>query len=178
VGANVVLISGPVSLLPPIGARLVQVTTATEMAEAVDVETDGADLLIMTAAVADYRPVHPVDKKIKKDKHRLQSLELESTEDILMRVAERKNETGIGPKFVVGFAAETENLLENARKKLDQKGLDLIAANDVSREDAGIGVDHNQVLLIWPDGRTKDLGLLSKYAVGSALIEEAARLLA
>ena len=176
-GAKVVLISGPVSLIPPVGASLVQVTTAAEMAEAVDVETDGADLLIMAAAVADYRPVQPADKKIKKDKNGLQALELESTEDILLRLAERKKETGVGPSFIVGFAAETENLLENARTKLDKKGLDLIAANDVSRIDAGIGVDHNQVLLIWPDGRTKDLGLLPKSAVGSALIEEAARLL-
>lgn len=175
-GANVVLVSAPVDLVPPVGASLIQVKTAAEMAEAVLAETEEADLLIMAAAVADYRPVLPADQKIKKDQVGLQSLELEPTEDILLRVVSRRNERGIGPGYVVGFAAETDNILENARAKLDRKGLDLIAANDVSRRDAGFGMDQNQVLLIWPDGRTRDLGLLPKSEIATALIEEAAAL--
>lgn len=157
---------------------MVQVTTAAEMAEAVLAETEGADLLIMAAAVADYRPLQPADQKIKKDQEGLQTLRLEGTEDILQGLAARKKESGIGPVIMIGFAAETENLLENARAKLERKDLDLIAANDVSGQDAGIGADLNQVLLIWRDGRTKDLGLLPKFDIAKALIEEAASLLA
>lgn len=176
-GGDVVLISGPVSLLPPVGARLVGAATAAEMAQAVLDETDGADLLIMAAAVADYRAAHPADQKIKKGQEGMQTLQLERTEDILQSVAQRRA-AGAGPRVVVGFAAETENLLENARAKLEQKGLDLIAANDVSRSDAGIGADQNQVLLIWPDGRSRDLGTLPKSEIAGALIGEAAGLLA
>lgn len=176
-GADVSLISCSVNLLSPVGARIVQVSTAAEMAEAVLAETEGADLLIMAAAVADYRPLQPADQKIKKDQEGLQTLKLERTEDILLRVAARRKESGVGPAIVVGFAAETENLLENARAKLERKDLDLIAANDVSEQDAGIGADLNQVLLIWRDGRTKDLGLQPKFDIAAALIEEAASLL-
>lgn len=177
-GADVILISSPVSLFSPVGAKMVQVTTAAEMAEAVLAETEGADLLIMAAAVADYRPLQPADQKIKKDQEGLETLRLEGTEDILQGLAARKKESGIGPVIMIGFAAETENLLENARAKLERKDLDLIAANDVSGQDAGIGADLNQVLLIWRDGRTKDLGLLPKFDIAKALIEEAASLLA
>lgn len=175
-GAEVTLISGPVNLVPPVGANIVRVTSAAQMADAVLTESEGRDLLIMVAAVADYRPVSPVDRKIKKDNAGNQILELEETEDILLRVAQRKDEDGIGPRYVVGFAAETEDLLENSRIKLEKKGLDLIAANDVSGKDAGIGVDHNQVILIWPDGRSKDLGLLLKSDIAEALIKEVAEL--
>jgi phosphopantothenoylcysteine decarboxylase/phosphopantothenate--cysteine ligase len=176
-GGDVTLISAPVNLLPPVGARLVQVTSAAQMADAVLAETEGIDLLIMAAAVADYRPVSPVGRKIKKAQTGIQTLELEETDDILLRVTQRKGEEGIGPRYIIGFAAETENLLENAQKKLEEKGLDLIAANDVSSKDAGIGADYNQVLLIWPDGRTKDLGLLLKSDIATALIKEIADLI-
>ena len=175
-GADVTLISGPVGINPPVGAGLVRTTTAAQMLEAVLAETEGADLLIMAAAVADYRPAKRADQKIKKSQGELKTLELESTEDILSYVADRKKEKGAGPDFVIGFAAETENLLENARIKLERKGLDLIAANDVSGGEAGIGADYNQVTLIWPDGRTKDLGTLPKSEIASALIVEAANL--
>ena len=176
-GADVSLISGPVDLISPVGVSLVQVATAAEMMDAVLKETDDSDLLIMAAAVADYRPAQPAGQKIKKDQDKLLTLDLVRTEDILRRVTDRKNKKGKGPKFVVGFAAETENMIENARKKLAEKGLDLIAVNDVSRQDAGIGADHNQVLLIWPDGRKKDLGLLPKSEIATALIKEIADLL-
>ena len=175
-GAKVTLISGPVDLLPPVGVKVVRVTTAAEMAKAVLSETEQSDGLIMAAAVADYRAVQPADQKIKKDQKGWENLELEKTEDILLLVSDWKKEQGRGPDIVVGFAAETNDLLENARAKLVKKGLDLIAANDVSRLDAGVGVDQNQVILIWPDGRTKDLGLLAKSEISSLLIEEVAAL--
>jgi phosphopantothenoylcysteine decarboxylase/phosphopantothenate--cysteine ligase len=175
-GADVTLISGPVHLTSPIGASFVGVTSAAQMAEAVLAETEGSDLLIMAAAVADHRPRSPADRKIKKDQNGLEALELEPTEDILQLVALRRKDEGIGPRFVVGFAAETDDLLENARKKLDSKSLDLIAANDVSATESGIGADLNQVLLIWPDGRSKDLGLLPKSDIAEGLIQEVAEL--
>ena len=176
-GADVILISGPVNMLPPVGAQVERVTTASEMAKAVLAETEGADILIMAAAVADYRVIQPADQKIKKDQEGLQSLELERTEDILLQVSTRRKKKSVGPDLIVGFAAETEKVLENARVKLENKGLDLIAANDVSRQDAGIGAEHNQVTLIWSDGRTKELGLLLKSEVASVLIKETADLL-
>jgi len=173
-GAEVALITGPTHLLPPVGARLVQAATASAMDTAVLAETEGADLLVMAAAVADYRPTRIADQKIKKDLGGMETLELEATDDILKRVAARKKDTGIGPEYVVGFAAETENLLENAQAKLEKKGVDLIAANDVSGNITGIGADQNQVILIWRDGTTKDLGLLPKTRIAEALIQEIA----
>lgn len=175
-GAEVTLISGSVNLPVPVGANLIQVRTTAEMMEAVLAETDQADLLIMAAAVADYRPVHSADQKIKKGREDSLALKLERTEDILMQVAARKKKAKTGPAYVVGFAAETEDLLENARAKLKAKELDLIAANDVSGSETGIGVDLNRVTLIWKDGTTKDLGTLPKAEVGEALIQEAASL--
>ena len=173
-GAEVALITGLTHLLPPVGARLVQAATASAMDTAVLAETEGADLLVMAAAVADYRPTRIADQKIKKDLGGMETLELEATDDILKRVAARKKDTGIGPEYVVGFAAETENLLENAQAKLEKKGVDLIAANDVSGNITGIGADQNQVILIWRDGTTKDLGLLPKTRIAEALIQEIA----
>lgn len=174
-GADVCLISGPVGLRSPVGVKLVQVTTAAEMTDAVLQETDQADLLIMAAAVADYRPDRSADQKIKKGREEDLVLNLERTEDILTLVAARKKKIGAGPGFVVGFAAETEDLLENARAKLEKKDLDMIAANDVSGKDTGIGVDHNRVILMWRDGRERDLGTLPKADIGSALIAETAK---
>ncbi len=175
-GGEVVLISAPTCLKPPVGATLIQVRTASEMARAVLAETEGADLLIMAAAVADFRPQTRSEQKIKKDEGG-QTLALERTDDILQLVAARKKEQSCGPRIVIGFAAETEDLLANARIKLESKDLDLIAANDVSRSDAGIGVDQNQVTLLWKDGRIKDLELMPKSGIAEALIREAAELL-
>lgn len=176
-GGEVVLISGPAGLAAPVGAALVPVRTASEMAEAVLAETEQADLLIMAAAVADFRPAVQAERKIKKERGGTPDLALERTEDILQMVARRKKEQGIGPGITIGFAAETEDLLANARAKLEAKGLDLIAANDVSREDAGIGADLNQVVLLWKDGRTRELELMPKSGVARVLVEEAAALL-
>ncbi len=176
-GAEVTLISAPVSLISPMGAKLVKVETAAQMAAAVFTESKNADVLIMAAAVADYKPAKVAEKKIKKGKGSLDNLQLEKTADILKEVAARKDKGNVGPKITIGFAAETENLIKNAKEKLAAKKLDLIVANDVSRTDAGIGSDNNQVTLIWKDGQTSDLPLMSKPEVSAALIQEAIRLL-
>jgi phosphopantothenoylcysteine decarboxylase/phosphopantothenate--cysteine ligase len=176
-GAKVVLISGPTCLTPPLGAEMIEIQTAVELAEATLRETEKADLLIMAAAVADYRPTRISIQKVKKTKAGLSAIELETTPDILQKVAERKKKSGSGPQLTVGFAAETENLLENARIKLEEKGLDLIAANDVSKVDAGIGADQNQITLIWKDGNSREVPLMDKSDLSAILIEECARLM-
>jgi phosphopantothenoylcysteine decarboxylase/phosphopantothenate--cysteine ligase len=176
-GASVTLISAPTSLNPPIGAELVPVTTAEEMKDAVLEAAAGADLLVMTAAVADYRPQESAHDKIKKEKGGLTEILLEETPDILGEITRAYQKKDTGPKVVIGFAAETENLLKNAEKKLKSKGMDLIVANDVSRKDSGIGADQNQVTLIWQDGKTKELPLMEKSAVAEELIKAAAAII-
>ncbi len=176
-GAEVTLISSPVCLTPPVGASKVDVTTAEQMAAVVLKETENADLLIMAAAVADYKPAQEMNRKVKKDQGGLSVINLETTPDILGELAQRKKSAGIGPRLTIGFAAETENLLENASSKLKKKDLDLIVANDVSRKDSGFGSDKNQVTLIWKDGRKKELPLMEKTAVSDVIIQEAAKLM-
>ena len=176
-GAEVVLITAPVALSEPIGARLVPVKTASEMAEAVFSESDDADILIMAAAVADYKPTREAEEKIKKDQRGLDNIQLERTVDILKKLANSRAKKKVGPAVVIGFAAETENLLENAKSKLENKKLDLIAANDVSRDDRGFGSDLNQVTLIWKEGQTKELPVMEKFDIAEELIQEAAKLL-
>lgn len=141
-GADTVLISGPVALAPPARVRCVKVTSAAEMLAASLAEVGDADLFIAAAAVADYRPRTVAAQKIKKSRDTL-VIELEPNADIVATVA------ALGSRpFVVGFAAETENLLDNARSKLLRKGLDLVIANDVSDTEIGFGSDDNQVVLI------------------------------
>ena len=176
-GASVTLISAPTCLKQPVGADLVSVNTAEEMKNAVLEACEEADLLVMTAAVADYRPRNMADDKIKKDTGGLTEIQLDETPDILGEVAKIRKKKDTGPKVVIGFAAETENLLKNAEKKLKSKGLDLIAANDVSREDSGIGADQNQVTLIWKEGKTRELPLMAKSSVADELIDAAAALI-
>ena len=176
-GAEVTLISAPVSLISPVGAKLVNVETAAQMADAVLSESKNADVLIMAAAVADYKPAKVAEEKIKKGKGSLNNLQLEKTADILKEIAAQKAKGSSGPKVTVGFAAETENLIKNAKDKLAAKDLDLIVANDVSRKDAGIGSDNNQVTLIWKDGQISDLPLMSKPEVSDSLIQEIIKLL-
>ena len=175
-GGEVVLISTPVCLVPPIGASLVKVTTADQMLKAVLKETKDADLLIMAAAVADYKPAQESSQKIKKEKGGLSVINLETTPDILGEIARRKNTSGFSLEVVIGFAAETEKLQENAKSKLENKKLDLIVANDVSREDLGFGSDQNQVTLIWKDGRIQEFPVMDKTEVSDIIIEVAAKL--
>jgi phosphopantothenoylcysteine decarboxylase/phosphopantothenate--cysteine ligase len=172
-GAQVTLVAGPTALSAPIGARRVDVTTAAEMAEAVLAVAD-ADALIMAAAVADFRPAQVADQKIKKAAVPL--VELETTVDILSAVAERREATG-KPTVVVGFAAESENLIENAREKVFRKRLSLIVANDISAKDAGFSVDTNRVTLIGSGGGVEPLPLISKEQVAEVVLERVAGLL-
>lgn len=167
-GANVTLISGPTDLTAPYGVNLVSITTAAEMADAVLMESKDAFALIMTAAVADFRPAQKAANKIKKGSASL-TLELESTTDILKAVAEQKTETGF-PQKTIGFAAESQQLLENAKKKLEGKKLDLIIANDITAPGVGFAGTTNQVTLLFADGRQETLPLQEKSAVAEAVI--------
>jgi phosphopantothenoylcysteine decarboxylase/phosphopantothenate--cysteine ligase len=170
-GAEVTLITAPTALSAPIGAELVEVESATEMSEAVLEAVRGADALIMAAAVADFRPSGPQATKIKKADG-VPDFQLEATEDILDQVAKQR------PKVVIGFAAESDDLITNARKKLESKGLDLIVANDISAPDAGFATDTNQVTLIHSEGEPEPLPLMSKMAVAEAVLEKVVGLLA
>ncbi|HVN53234.1 MAG TPA: bifunctional phosphopantothenoylcysteine decarboxylase/phosphopantothenate--cysteine ligase CoaBC [Anaerolineaceae bacterium] len=175
-GAETVLISAPVSLPAPAGARIVNVRTAQEMLDAVLVETQDADALVMAAAVADFRPVNPAHQKIKKEQG-LSQITLEPTPDILATLVARRVGAESCPRVVIGFAAETQNLLENAAVKLRAKMLDLIVANDVSAADAGFSVDTNRVTLLYPDGSREQLPLATKAEVAEAVIDRLVHML-
>ncbi len=164
-GHEVVLISGPVALAAPEGVTLIQVETAREMFDAVQLHLSGCAAAIFSAAVADCRPVHVGAQKLKKAAAKL-TLELERTEDILGSARTQLGFHG----FLVGFAAETENLIANAQEKLLRKGCDMIVANDVSQ--AGIGFDsaENEVTLCLPSGRTIALPRQPKTALARELI--------
>jgi len=148
-GANVTLISGPVNLKPPTNCNLVEIKTAKEMYESVMHHIKGMDVYIGTAAVSDYSPAHINESKIKKDgSNAAMTLELKENQDILKSVSELNDRP-----YVVGFAAETEDLIENAEKKLKNKKLDLIVANDVSDKEIGFDSDQNEVTLITHKGK-------------------------
>jgi phosphopantothenoylcysteine decarboxylase/phosphopantothenate--cysteine ligase len=166
-GAEVTLVTAPTALADPLAMEVVHVESAQEMREAILGAADGADVLAMAAAVADYRPVETSSHKIKKEDDGL-VLELVRTADILAEVAQLRA-GGRGPRVTVGFAAETRDLLDNARAKLERKRLDLIVANDVSATDAGFAVDTNRVTLLWADGRVEALPLMSKGDVAHVI---------
>ena len=168
-GAEVVLISAPTALTPPVGAALVAVKTAAQMQAAVLAETGDAYALIMAAAVADFRPL-PAAQKFKKETG-IPRIELEATADILAAVSARKAETGF-PKFMVGFAAESQDLLKNAQSKLERKRLDMIVANDILAEDAGFEVDTNRVVLLFADGRIQKLPVQEKSEIAEAILQQ------
>ena len=174
-GAQVTLISGPTHLSTPTGADWVAVTTAQEMHEAVMSAVEQADVLLMAAAVADYRPAETAAQKIKKGKDDL-NLRLARTRDILSAVAVRWAETR-SPRVVVGFAAESQDLIENARAKLAAKNLDLIVANDVTAPDAGFAADTNRVVILGRGGDVEELPLMSKGAVAEVILDRVERLL-
>ena len=178
-GASVTLIAGATASLPtPIGAARVDVMTAAQMQSAVLEACCNSDALLMAAAVADFRPAQVAGHKIKKTADSgAPQITLERTADILTAIHAARNEM---PRLrvVVGFAAETQNLLANAQNKLAAKGLDLIVANDVSASDAGFGVDTNRVTLLDRDGRAETLPLMSKAAVAEAVMDRVVTLLA
>jgi phosphopantothenoylcysteine decarboxylase/phosphopantothenate--cysteine ligase len=168
-GAEVVLVSAPTALPTPFGVRLVPVGRAAEMRDAVVRECRGAQVLVMAAAVADYQPAATAIQKIKRRAPTL-TLELERTPDILAEA---------GQGFLkVGFAAESEDLLANARRKLETKGLELIVANDVTAADSGFGSDTNRVVILDRHGGEERLPLLSKYEVAQRLWDRIVPLLA
>ena len=173
-GAEVVLISAA-ELPEPIGAHVVAVDSADSMLAAVLEHVEDSSALIMAAAVADYRPLIVSEQKIKKSDDRL-SLPLARTPDILMAVKAQRAETGY-PMIVVGFAAESENLVENASEKLQMKGLDLLVANDITADDAGFAVDTNRVVVLDMDGGLHKIERTSKAEIGAYLIERIGGLL-
>ena len=171
-GAGVILISGPVSLpLPRRDIKVVPVRSAEEMEKAVFANLEGSSVVIMAAAVSDYRPRVISERKIKKGDSDT-SLALERTEDILGRLGKRKRN-----RILVGFAAETEDLVANAQKKLKGKNLDLIVANDVTRPGAGFDSDTNEVKILYPSGEVKDLPMMSKREVSRLILDDVVSLL-
>ena len=168
-GAEVTLISGPVALKPVDGVKLVPIITAQDMLEAVQKALPETDILIKAAAVADYRPSTVADEKLKKKDGEL-SIPLERTADILAWVSQNRHE-GL---FVCGFSMETENMLENSRKKLTKKKLDMIVANNLKTQGAGFGVETNVVTLITKDAVT-ELPLMGKDEVAGKLLDEIMR---
>ncbi len=166
-GARVKLVSGPSALPDPSGVAVSRVRTAAEMRTAVLSAAGQATVVVMAAAVADYRPRSPSSSKIKKKTADSLTLKLVRTEDILAEIGKRRRPGQI----VVGFAAETEKLVERARKKLAAKKLDLVVANDVSEPDAGFDSDWNRVVLIGRQGGEEQLPLLSKREVAERVLD-------
>ncbi|MBL7125289.1 MAG: bifunctional phosphopantothenoylcysteine decarboxylase/phosphopantothenate--cysteine ligase CoaBC [Dehalococcoidales bacterium] len=168
-GATVTLVTAPTSLPEPVGMEVVHIETAAQMKEAVAEATSQADALIMAAAVADYQPKSAAKAKIKKETPSL-TLELIRTPDILTEVK--------GDFLKVGFAAESEDIVANARQKLEKKQLDIIVANDITDADSGFGVDTNKVTLIDRDGKVENLPLLTKREVADRILDRVVELLA
>jgi phosphopantothenoylcysteine decarboxylase/phosphopantothenate--cysteine ligase len=171
-GAEVVLITGPTSFQIPRGdIKVFSIRTAEEMRETVLTQMEGCSVVIKAAAVSDFRPREISQRKIKKGDSRT-FLELEKTKDILKEIGEMKED-----RVLVGFAAETEDLLANARKKLTEKNLDFIVVNDVTRPGAGFGSDTNQVKILYSSGQARDLPLMSKEEVSQNILDEVVKLL-
>ena len=171
-GARVVLVSGPVNLPEPHGVETIQVASALEMHQAVMAEGEHADIIIKAAAVADFRPTMCCEQKVKKGSSETMMVELQRNPDILAELGEKK-----GLRILIGFAAETEELLKNAREKLTKKNLDMIVANDVTQEGAGFDGDTNIVRFLSADGSVEELPEMSKDAVAEALLDRVLALL-
>lgn len=167
-GAEVVLISGPTSLTPPVGIAFTSVRTTAEMETAVMKELPALDMLVMAAAPADYRPVRTADEKIRKGADRM-TLELAPTGDILLEVREAKRKG----QCIIGFALETENEIENARAKLERKGLDLIVVNNPKEDGAAFGTDTNVVTLIGRSGNEESPGMMGKDELSDIVLTAA-----
>jgi phosphopantothenoylcysteine decarboxylase/phosphopantothenate--cysteine ligase len=168
-GARVTLISGPVNLPPPENVETVNVRSTREMFESVMSRLHDVTVFIGSAAVADFRPSRRAAQKIKKDGRKAITIELEETEDIIAAVGADPNRQG---RVVAGFAAESQSLLEYAERKLREKGLDLIVANDVTRADAGFGAETNAATILKRDGSRVDLPLQSKRRLADRLLDE------
>ncbi|CAN5336961.1 bifunctional phosphopantothenoylcysteine decarboxylase/phosphopantothenate--cysteine ligase CoaBC [soil metagenome] len=177
-GADVVLVTTTVGLPAPIGATLVPVASAGGMLDSVQTHIANADVLIMAAAVADFRPAEIATQKIQKSltSDDVPTIELSRTADILLAIKEQREGSG-WPRVTVGFAAESHDLLDNARSKLDRKGLDLIVANDIMSTDAGFETDTNRVLLLDRSGDQQEIELASKVRIAEAVVGRAVELL-
>jgi len=169
-GAEVTLVSGPCSIPAPPGVKFVNVGSAVEMRSAVMENMANSTIIIKAAAVADYRPARASSSKIKKKKGPL-SIDLERNPDIIGEVGKSK-----GDRVLIGFAMETENLVENARGKLVAKNMDLIVANDLSRADAGFQADTNLVKIIDRQGKVEELPLMEKTEVANRILDRALKL--
>ena len=172
-GARVTLISGPVNLPPPENVETVNVRSTREMLEAVMSRLHDVTVFIGSAAVADFRPARRAEQKIKKEGRKTITVELEETEDIIAAVGAAPNRER---RVVAGFAAESQSLLEYAERKLREKGLDLIVANDITRADAGFGAENNAATILKRDGSRVELPLQSKRALADRTLDEIARL--
>jgi phosphopantothenoylcysteine decarboxylase/phosphopantothenate--cysteine ligase len=171
-GARVTLVTGPVSLASPLNVEVVPVVTADDMAEAVFSRLEQAHVIVKVAAVSDYRPVHTETHKIKKSRDEIE-LVLERTTDILKTVGRRKRDDQI----VVGFAAETRDMASYALKKLDEKRLDLIAANLIGPPDSGFTADTNRMTLFFADGRKTVLDVMDKDTVAHLILDQVVELI-
>jgi phosphopantothenoylcysteine decarboxylase/phosphopantothenate--cysteine ligase len=169
-GARVILVSGPVSLKPPVGVQMIAVQTAQEMRKAVLEHLEESTIIIKTAAVADYYVADIPKQKLKKTATRL-SLEMDPTPDILAEVGQKK-----GDRLLIGFAAETDNLLEEARRKMMQKKCDMLVANLVNRKGLGFESDHNEVDIITQTGQVVHAGPAEKSEIAERILDQVATL--
>ncbi len=169
-GARVILVSGPVALAPPIGVEVQRVESAEQMKNAVLAQLDAASIFIGVAAVADYRPTNPASQKLKKTASRL-SIELEPTTDILAEVGRQK-----GDRIVIGFAAETQNLAAEGKRKLEAKNCDMVVANLVGLDGTGFESDENEVLLITRDAEPQMIPQADKREIASRILDQIAPL--
>jgi phosphopantothenoylcysteine decarboxylase/phosphopantothenate--cysteine ligase len=171
-GARVTVVTGPTALPDPHGVEVVRVQTTQEMLAAVEARVKEADVVIGAAAPSDYAPQNPAAEKVSKSAARM-SLDLRRTPDILARISQRK-----GNLILIGFTAETGDLLARAKEKLRRKRLDLIVANDVTVEGAGFAVDTNIAALVFPDGRVEQLPLMTKRELAQRVLDVVAQLAA
>ncbi len=173
-GARVTLVTGPSSLPTPAGAVRIDVESALEMRDAVMAAWPDTSIAIKTAAVADFRPAHPVAQKIRKEDlgpEAALTLELVPNPDILAEISKDR-----GDRVVVGFAAESHDVIESARRKIARKGCDLLVANDISRANIGFDSDNNAVVFVWPGGEIQELPVLSKAEVAVQLLDHVEKL--
>ena len=170
-GHEVTLVTGPVCLPAPPGATTIPVTTADEMFDAVHSRVFSADIVILCAAVADFRPASPSPQKIKKGTAETLLLELIPTRDILLSLRELPPSASGHQPIIVGFAAETDQVLENARRKLHSKGCTLLVVNDVSRTDIGFETDNNELTLLFASGEERTLAFAQKEVLATELIK-------
>jgi phosphopantothenoylcysteine decarboxylase/phosphopantothenate--cysteine ligase len=165
-GAEVVLVSGPTDLFPPVRAKYKQIQTAEEMKKEVLKHFPKSDIVIMSAAVSDFKFTQAASNKIKKDKLG-ENIKISATPDILAELGRKK-----GSKVLVGFAAETEDVVDNALKKLKKKGLDLVVANNIQAEGVGFESDFNQVSVVFPDGRTVQTDKMTKVEISEIVLDK------